>query len=74
LTCEDKSAEIAAHVIEWLTEPAKLSQRVAALERLREEVAQPGASRRAAEIILKEGGRMKAEELQIANCRLQIAN
>jgi lipid-A-disaccharide synthase len=52
LTCEDRSAEIAGHVIEWLREPAERVARVAALERLRFEVAHPGASRRAAEIIL----------------------
>jgi lipid-A-disaccharide synthase len=53
LTCEDRSAEIAGHVIEWLREPEQRAARVAALERLRTEVAHPGASRRAAEIILR---------------------
>jgi lipid-A-disaccharide synthase len=56
LTCEDKSAEIAGHVIEWLREPAVRAERVEALGRLRDEVGQPGASRRAAEIILREIG------------------
>jgi lipid-A-disaccharide synthase len=60
LTCEDRSAEIAGHVIEWLSKPEVRCGRVAALERLRLQVAHPGASRRAAEIILRmkdEGGR-----------------
>jgi lipid-A-disaccharide synthase len=53
LTCEDKSAQIAAHVIEWLTEPAKREARIAELARLRDEVGHGGASRHAAEHILK---------------------
>jgi lipid-A-disaccharide synthase len=52
LTCEDKSAEIAAHVVEWLTEPARRQARIAELARLKAEVAHGGASRRAAEYIL----------------------
>jgi len=48
LTCEDKSAEIAAHVIEWLEDPAKRAARVDALTRLKHEVGAGGASRRAA--------------------------
>lgn len=53
LTCEDKSAEIAAHVIEWLTDPVKREARVARLERLRDHVGHGGASQRAAEYILQ---------------------
>lgn len=52
LTCEDRSAEIAAHVVEWLTDPQKRQSRVADLERLKEKVAHGGASARAAEYIL----------------------
>jgi lipid-A-disaccharide synthase len=52
LTWEDRSAEIAGHIVEWLSRPEERSRCVAALERLRGEVGQPGASRRAAEIIL----------------------
>ena len=44
LTCEDRSAEIAGHVIEWLTDGAKRQARVAELERLREKVARSGAA------------------------------
>jgi lipid-A-disaccharide synthase len=53
LTCEDKSDQIAAHVIEWLTDPAKRAARVAALARLKAEVGHGGASTRAAEYILE---------------------
>ena len=35
LTCEDKSAEIAGHIIEWLTDPAKRAARVEALAELK---------------------------------------
>jgi lipid-A-disaccharide synthase len=52
LTCEDKSDEIARHVIEWLKDPAKRAERVEALAALKAEVAHGGASRRAAEYIL----------------------
>ncbi|MFH1264517.1 MAG: lipid-A-disaccharide synthase [Planctomycetota bacterium] len=52
LTCADKSSQIAAHVIEWLTDPAKREARVAELARLKAEVAHGGASARAAEYIL----------------------
>ncbi len=52
LTYEDKSDLIAAHVIQWLTDPASRQQRVSELARLKAEVAQPGASERAAEYVL----------------------
>ena len=52
LTCEDKSAEIAGHIIEWLTDPAKRAARVEALAALKAQVAHGGASGRAAEYIL----------------------
>jgi lipid-A-disaccharide synthase len=52
LTCEDKSAEIAGHVVEWLTDPAKRAARVAALDELKTRVAHGGASSRAAAYIL----------------------
>lgn len=56
LTCEDKSADLAAHVVEWLTDADRREQRVAQLVRLREEVGHGGASRHAAEYILEELG------------------
>jgi lipid-A-disaccharide synthase len=52
LTDEDKSPQIAGHVIEWLTDPAKLAERTDALICLKNEVAHGGASRRAADYIL----------------------
>lgn len=57
LTCEDKSAEVARHVIEWLRNPAKRAARVKALEQLRARVGHGGASERAAEYMLAELGR-----------------
>ncbi|MCE5266581.1 MAG: lipid-A-disaccharide synthase [Planctomycetaceae bacterium] len=52
LTCEDKSADIAAHVIDWLTNPASRQARIETLTALKNQVAHGGASRRAAEYIL----------------------
>ena len=53
LTCEDKSTQLAAHVLQWLTDPAKREARVAELAHLKAQVGHGGASRRAAEYILK---------------------
>jgi lipid-A-disaccharide synthase len=52
LTYEDKSAQLAAHIIEWLRDPAKRAARVAALQELKAQVAHGGASKRAAEYIV----------------------
>ncbi len=52
LTCQDKSPQIAAHVIEWLTNDSKREVRVAELARLKAKVAHGGASSRAAQYIL----------------------
>ena len=52
LTCEDKSWRVAAHVIEWLSDPARRNARVKALEALREQVGHGGASSRAADYVL----------------------
>ena len=54
LTCEDKSSQIAAHIIEWLTDPTARQARIDQLARLKAEVADSGASRRATEYILAE--------------------
>jgi hypothetical protein len=51
LTYKDKSAQIAGHIIEWLTDPARRAARVEALAALKAEVAHGGASSRAAEYI-----------------------
>jgi len=53
LTCEDKSAEIAEHVIEWLTDDVARTKRIEQLAALKEECCAPGASKRATEQILK---------------------
>jgi lipid-A-disaccharide synthase len=52
LTYEDKSAQIAGHIVEWLMDPAKRSARVEALAALRAGVSHGGASDRAAKYIL----------------------
>ena len=54
LTCEDKSRQVAAHVVEWLTDPAKRAARVAQLAALKEQVGYGGASKRAADYMLRE--------------------
>jgi lipid-A-disaccharide synthase len=53
LTCEDKSRDVAEHVIEWLTDPAKRLERVAQLTALKEVVGHGGASSQAASYILR---------------------
>jgi lipid-A-disaccharide synthase len=52
-TCEDRSAELAAHVVEWLTQPTAYRAKVRQLAELRARVGHAGASRRAAEYILQ---------------------
>jgi lipid-A-disaccharide synthase len=52
LTCEDKSEQIATHVMEWLGEPTARAARVAELARLKERVGYGGASSRAADYML----------------------
>ncbi|MGO8746231.1 MAG: lipid-A-disaccharide synthase [Thermoguttaceae bacterium] len=53
LTCEDRSGQIASHVIEWLTEPSRRNELTAKLAALKAQVAHGGASTRAAEYILQ---------------------
>ncbi len=53
LTCEDKSEQVAAHAIEWLTEPASRARRVGQLAELKERVGHGGASQRAADYLLE---------------------
>lgn len=52
LTCEDKSDQVAEHVIEWLTVPAQHAARVAQLAALKNQVGHGGASSRAADYML----------------------
>jgi lipid-A-disaccharide synthase len=54
LTWEDKSSQVADHVIEWLTDPAAHAERVAQLAELKERVGYGGASRRAADYMIRE--------------------
>jgi lipid-A-disaccharide synthase len=53
LTCEDKSAEIAGHIVAWLKDPAQRAARVEELAALKAQVAHGGASSLAAEYILR---------------------
>jgi len=53
LTYEDRSAEIAGHVIEWLSDAEKREARIAELAKLKARVAAGGASQRAAEYVLQ---------------------
>jgi lipid-A-disaccharide synthase len=52
LTCEDRSQQVAAHVIEWMTDPAKRQARVGQMAALKEQVGHGGASRRAADYLV----------------------
>jgi lipid-A-disaccharide synthase len=54
LTCQDKSPQIARHVVSWLTDRQKRARLVERLERLKHEVGHGGASSRAADYILDE--------------------
>ena len=53
-TYEDKSSQIASHIIQWLTDPPARQARIDLLAGLKAEVADSGASRRATEYILAE--------------------
>ena len=54
LTCEDKSGQVAEHVVEWLTDPAQRAVKIAQLTALKEQVGYGGASKRAADYLLRE--------------------
>jgi lipid-A-disaccharide synthase len=60
LTYEDKSVQIADHVIQWLTQPERRQALIARLEALRAKVAHGGASKQAAEYILNAIGECPA--------------
>ena len=51
-TCEDKSAQIATHVVEWLSSESQRQRLIARLARLKAELNHGGASQKAAEYIL----------------------
>lgn len=52
LTSDDRTADLAAHIVEWLTNDARREARVAELNDLKSRVAHGGASRQAADYIL----------------------
>jgi lipid-A-disaccharide synthase len=54
LTCEDKSRQVAEHVVEWLTDSKVRDARIAQLAALKEQVGYGGASKRAADYMLAE--------------------
>jgi lipid-A-disaccharide synthase len=54
LTCEDRSADMARHLVGWLRDEQKRADCVERLVALREKVAHGGASARAADYILAE--------------------
>ena len=54
LTFEDKSKQVADHLIEWLTDEEAYGRRVADLEQLRDDVCHGGAALQAARYILKQ--------------------
>jgi lipid-A-disaccharide synthase len=60
LTCQDKSPQLARHVVEWLSDRQQRGRLVERLERLRDEVGQGGAAARAADYLLTELGRRAA--------------
>jgi len=53
LTFQDQSGQVAAHVVEWITEPARRAGRVAQLAELKARVGHGGASQRAADYVLQ---------------------
>ena len=64
LTCEDKSQQVANHIIEWLSQPAVRAARVAQLAELRERVGHGGASSRAADYMLDALGARRPQALR----------
>jgi lipid-A-disaccharide synthase len=64
VACDDQSRQVARHIVEWLTQPVKREELVAKMAALRDEVGQGGASRRAAEYVLRELNRRQRPELK----------
>ena len=52
-TCRDKSAQIAEHVLQWLTDDPVYQQTVQRMQKLRNSFCVPGASQRCADYILQ---------------------
>jgi lipid-A-disaccharide synthase len=53
LTSRDRTADLARHIVEWLTQPDRKAARIEDLRRLKQQVAHGGASDHAAEYILR---------------------
>lgn len=64
LTCQDVSARLAGHLVEWLTDPAKRAEIVDGLSTLKERIGYGGASSRAADYILEELSRRRPRKLK----------
>ncbi|HZZ71312.1 MAG TPA: lipid-A-disaccharide synthase [Pirellulales bacterium] len=64
LTCEDRSPQIAAHAICWLTNSEQREARIAELAELKAKIAHGGASKRAVEYILRELDRRPRQTLK----------
>lgn len=60
LTCEDRTADLAGHVVEWLTDDAKRASLESRMSDLRDRVALGGASQRAADYITAELSKSEA--------------
>jgi lipid-A-disaccharide synthase len=54
LSCEDRSEQVAQHILEWLSNPVKRASDVAQLTALKERIGYGGASRRAADYVVTE--------------------
>jgi lipid-A-disaccharide synthase len=52
LTCQDKSRQLAAHLVAWLTDRTQRERLVARLDELKSEIGHPGAAAKAAQYIL----------------------
>ena len=61
LTCEDKTPQIAAHVVEWLSNEPARQQRIAQLAELKARVCHGGASGKAANYILQALGKQQEQ-------------
>jgi lipid-A-disaccharide synthase len=53
LTCEDRSQQIAGHVVQWLTNESDRQQKIAELSDLKARICYGGASTKAAEYVLR---------------------
>jgi len=64
LTCEDKSPQLARHILQWLQNPEERAKLVERLSRLKAEVGHGGASSSAAQYILDALDRQPALEVR----------